>query len=68
MVAELSTANCWLEVVWCHTEGWILLVLVVPVVCQFMSKAFQVQLDVVMVSMSCSIQLVVCLPQQLAQH
>jgi hypothetical protein len=45
-----------------------LLVLVVPVVCEFMSKALQVQLDVVMVSMCCSVQHVVCLPQQLAQH
>lgn len=37
MVAEFSTTKCWLEVVWCHTEGWILLVLMVPVVCQLMS-------------------------------
>jgi hypothetical protein len=68
MVAEFSTPNCWFEVVWRHTEGWLLLVLVVPVVCKFMSKALQVQLDMVMVPMCCSVQLVVCLPQQLAQH
>jgi hypothetical protein len=68
MVAEFGTPNCWFEVVWCHTEGWTLLVLVVPVVCKFMPKALQVQLDVVTVSMCCGVQLVVCLPQQLAQH
>jgi hypothetical protein len=68
MVAEFSTPKCWFEVVWRHTEGWILLVLVVPVVCKFMPKALQVQLDVVMVSMCCSVQLVVCLTQQVVQH
>jgi len=55
MVAEFGTHNRWFEVVWCHTEGWLLLVLVVPVVYKFMSKALQVQLDVVMVSMCCSV-------------
>jgi hypothetical protein len=67
MVAEFGTTKRWLEVVWCHTQGWILLVLMVPVVCQLMSQAFQVHLDVVTVFQCPSVQFMICLPQQLAQ-